>query len=195
MTQTNPPKATSARNEIAVDFQKRIEKRWNDAAESIVEVGKLLIEAKSKLGHGQWQKFTQGLPFSDRTAEMLMKIAENPILSNPKHVSNLPRSWGTLHRMISLPDPELAEMLANGTIKSDTTRPEIEEHIKKINGRYEVERIAKALHTLIQYMGKWRDLSQIPKNAFESLREGDHSIDLSDIPNLCDWLTKLHASL
>jgi len=176
-TLTNPPKATS--DQVAVDLQKQIKKRWNDAAEGIVEVGNLLIEAKNKLGHGRWQKFTEGLPFSDRMAEMLMKIARNPILSNPKHVSNLPRSWATLYRMTYLPDGELEQMLENGTIKSDTTRPKIEKHIKKLNGRYkleempattrpqikehnkhlngryEFERIAEALHTLIHYMGKW----------------------------------------
>ena len=48
----NPaPKAASSSSEIALDFKKRIEKRWNEAVDSIIDVGKLLVEAKSKLGH------------------------------------------------------------------------------------------------------------------------------------------------
>ena len=42
-------------------------------------------------------------PFRQRIAEMLIAIVEHSILSNPKFVSNLPPSWGTLYEMTRTP--------------------------------------------------------------------------------------------
>jgi hypothetical protein len=39
------------------------------------------------------------LPFGDRTARMLMRIAADSRIANRKHVSVLPPSWGTLYQI------------------------------------------------------------------------------------------------
>ena len=35
------------------------------------------------------------LPFTDRAARYLMLVGKHPVISNRKHVSDLPSSWGT----------------------------------------------------------------------------------------------------
>jgi hypothetical protein len=63
------------------------------AVENIIETGQLLIEAKASLAHCDFLEMVKDhLPFTSRTAQMLMKIARNPVLSNAKHVSLLPTS-------------------------------------------------------------------------------------------------------
>jgi hypothetical protein len=82
------------------EFAAQIRASWQKAVESIIETGKLLTAARQALGHGKWQTMFEGpdkLPFGERAAEMLMKIARDPVLSNPKFISVLPASWGTLH--------------------------------------------------------------------------------------------------
>jgi hypothetical protein len=39
------------------------------------------------------------LPFNERTAQRLMKIAEHPVLTNTTHESHLPTSWTTLYEL------------------------------------------------------------------------------------------------
>jgi hypothetical protein len=116
----------------AQDFAAQIRTTWQKAVKSIIETGKLLIDAKTSLAHGKWQtmfdeKNPQRLPFGERTAEMLMKIVRDPVLSNSKFISVLPASWGTLHKLANLPNKALESMLADGTITADTTSKQVDE--------------------------------------------------------------------
>ena len=54
------------------------------------------------------------LPFGDRTAQMLMRVANDSRLSNPKHVSLLPNSWMTLYEITKLDDATFDGALAAG---------------------------------------------------------------------------------
>ena len=45
----------------------------------------------------------QDLPFGRRSAQMLMKVAQSPVLANTKHASLLPASWYTLYELSRLP--------------------------------------------------------------------------------------------
>jgi hypothetical protein len=77
----------------------------------IIEVGRLLLEAKADCSHGEWGELTGRttgkslLPFSWRTAHMLMRIAENRALSNVHHGAHLPSSWRNL-AVLSALDPD-----------------------------------------------------------------------------------------
>jgi len=44
------------------------------------------------------------LPFGARTAQRLMGISKQPLLTNPTHASDLPPSWMTLYELTKLPD-------------------------------------------------------------------------------------------
>src|SRR5690349_19379128 len=74
---------------VAAEYAKRITAAWLKSVESILETGRLLVEAKAALDHGQWLKMFSGMfergnvPFGVRTAQMLMAIAEHPVIGNP----------------------------------------------------------------------------------------------------------------
>jgi hypothetical protein len=52
---------------------------WRTSVEAILEVGRLLAAAKTALPHGEFGKMIESeLPFTDRTARMLMTIASEP---------------------------------------------------------------------------------------------------------------------
>jgi Protein of unknown function (DUF3102) len=83
---------------------RRITAAWQNTVHNIIETGRLLIEAKDDIGHGGFQEMIRTeLPFGPNTAQRLIQIAENPVLSNAAHVPLLPASWGTLYELAKLP--------------------------------------------------------------------------------------------
>lgn len=207
-------------------FVNRITGSWNKHVETILEVGRLLIEARDGLPEDDFTTMVAAkdrldrcqhqyeherideeqlfqakadltpkmLPFGERTAERLIKIAEHPILSNPTHVSKLPPSWGTLYEMTRLPDRELEEMLAEGKINCDTERKEIDEFVKRVRGEgiYFYDRVTQALTMLIPFVKKWPD--NIPDEIFDEILNGKHAISDTDLDNVSTWICNLHVA-
>ena len=97
------------------------------SAEAIIDTGRLLVKAKVDLPHGEWGRmFNDGLvPFSIRSAQMLMAIAEHPAISNTNHGSYLPPSWGTLYELTKVPDRALANAFRDGLITPGMARREV----------------------------------------------------------------------
>jgi len=109
----------------------RITACWRSSVEAILEVGRLLAAAKDALAHGEFGTMIESeLPFGARTAQMLMAIAADPRLHNPKHVSHLPPSWGTLYELTKLDDEHFVEAIKQKVIRSDMERREIAQAVK-----------------------------------------------------------------
>ena len=104
-------------------YAAEIRSKWSESVLAILEVGRLLTAAKLDLPHGEFSSMIeQDLPFGDRAAQMLMAIAAHPLLSNPKHVSLLPPSWGTLYQLSRVPAATLAPAIESGTVCPDMSR-------------------------------------------------------------------------
>jgi hypothetical protein len=101
-----------------------INERLCRAVGAIVEAGRLLLEAKTRLKHGEWERLFHGnpqavakpIPISVNTAQRLMAIARHPILSNPAHSPRLPRSWTTLYELTKVDAATLRASLGDGRI-------------------------------------------------------------------------------
>jgi hypothetical protein len=114
--------------------------RFRDAlkksVEGIVEAGRVLIEAKSELEHGQFSDWVvRELRFGTRKvgsreadlrkADMLMFLARNEVISDSCHWHDFPPSPRTLWELTQIrPKQRLLELIANGTINSGMTREE-----------------------------------------------------------------------
>lgn len=98
---------------------------WQTSVKAILEVGRLLTEAKQALPHGAFGAMIEAdLPFAARTAQMLMAISADPRITNPKHVSHLPAAWGTLYEITKLTDEQFDRGIAEKTIRPDMERRE-----------------------------------------------------------------------
>lgn len=103
------------------------------AVEKILAMGRLLLEAKKAIKHGEWERLFKGHPqaianpvrFSVEMARMLMKIAAHPVLSNGNYSSLLPLSWRTLHELTFIPEADLLDLLATGSLTPETTQAEV----------------------------------------------------------------------
>jgi hypothetical protein len=110
----------------------RINASWQKVVGSIIETGQLLIETKKALRGKFGKVFETGkLLLSQDTAQELMRIAKNPVLSNPAHGPYLPPHWRTLAVLTHAPVKKLEAWLADGTINAETERSKAEELIDK----------------------------------------------------------------
>lgn len=104
----------------------RIRQAHAGAVESFLEVGRLLIEAKATLPHGEFMAMVaDDLPFGQSTANKLMAVASHRFLANWEHVPSLPPSWGTLYELSKLPEPVLEAALDNGRITPEMQRKDV----------------------------------------------------------------------
>lgn len=144
-------------------FAGMITEAWRASVGGIVAVGRLLMRAKAELPHGQFGLLfkEKKVPFSDRTGERLMEVAQHPIISDPTHGSVLPPHWRTLHAMTKIPAEQLKKLIADRTIHGETERKDIE----KIAKEYDPMRILDALSTLLEFQSDWPE----PKNLVAEL--------------------------
>jgi hypothetical protein len=113
---------------------KRSEDEWVElirgdlsrAVEGIIAAGEHLEQAKYQLGHGRFLPLLKSIGLHERTAERLMKIANNVVLANPTHGSRLPTSMRTLYELATLPSKLLEAKLSDGTITPDIERKDVE---------------------------------------------------------------------
>jgi hypothetical protein len=118
----------------AKGFAKKICAAWQSSLRGILECGRLLVAAKQRLKHGQFQKMIEAeLPFTPSTAQRLMAIARDRRLTNPAHAQLLPPSWYSLYRLSTLSNAQFKTAIEDGTIRPDMERDEIPEAPKQIS--------------------------------------------------------------
>lgn len=110
----------------------KINVEWRKSVQGILNVGRQLIAAKEACEHGEFLRMFSGhenavrdpVPFSANTAEILMKVAENPVLSKSEFAQSLPQSWCTLYELTKLDDAQIIAGIKAGEITPDMTRAE-----------------------------------------------------------------------
>jgi hypothetical protein len=86
-------------------------------------MGNILLEAKSKLPHGQWLPWIeQDLRIGIRSAQILMFIARHPVISNATQESYLPPSPRTLYELCQLRPERLEQLINTGKVHSGLER-------------------------------------------------------------------------
>lgn len=76
-----------------------IKAAWRRGAQAIIETGRLLVEAKAALDHGQWLPMLEEAGFSRRKAQRLMEIASDERFSNASILTLLPDEWTNVHAL------------------------------------------------------------------------------------------------
>lgn len=104
-------------------WAQRINHKLDKAVDSLLQAGRDLIAAKRALGHGKFgSMFASGLVrLSQRSAEMLMRVAGHTALSNPNNGSVLPQSIHSLSRLAALDVEAVEQAIKAGEIKPTMT--------------------------------------------------------------------------
>lgn len=109
---------------------------------SILEIGKLLIEAKDALPHGDWGNWLrERVEFSERTAQNFMRVARE-YASNPQLVADL----GSVRKAIALLDvpEEEREAFVEETDAAQLTARQLEAAIRERNAAIAERETAEA---------------------------------------------------
>lgn len=79
-------------------------------AQTIIENGRDLLEAKARVGHGNFLKWVEGcFPWEYRTAKRMMEVAENIKIDNLSNLKNVQSSALYLLAAPSTPEPARVE--------------------------------------------------------------------------------------
>lgn len=105
------------------------------AVESIVAAGRHLIEAQAAVNYGEWLPLVEKIGISSSTAERLMSIARNPVLTNSAHAPNLPTSRETLYRLSKLEPDVLEPAIADGSVTPDMNRDDAAALVRQLSGK------------------------------------------------------------
>ena len=140
--------ALASANETAAVYAGKIRRLLHITAESFIDIGVLLIEAKSRLKHGQFGTlFEDGnanrLPFSWNTANRFMALAQDDRILNCAHGHNLPASWRTCYELTTLSDEQFERGIEQGIIRPDMERADI----KLLKGEADAEGNHRAMGT------------------------------------------------
>lgn len=125
--QTHPatPAAQEAQSDAPVIkdrayFARQIRLRWSKARESILEVGRLIVEARKTLIPEEYSKFRKvDLPFDYSVLQKLSTLAESARINDPKNKNLLPHSWNTLYEIMQLPDEAFEAGVKDGVINEN----------------------------------------------------------------------------
>jgi hypothetical protein len=103
----------------------RINAAWRQSATQIIEAGRLLLEAKDALPHGDFERMIKReLDFVPQTARKLMAIASDQRILNRAHGRALPDHWTTLYELTQLDDAALEQAFETGIINKTMQRSE-----------------------------------------------------------------------
>ena len=108
-------------------WARRIGGAWQKSIDAIFETGRLIVDAKAALPHGEFEDLVEAkLPFSGSTARRLMMIAKDDKLANRAHAHVLPSSWATLYELTKLDTETFERRIKEGTIRPDMQRREVQ---------------------------------------------------------------------
>jgi hypothetical protein len=108
------------------EWAARIRARWQDSVAAIIDVGRLLGEAKASLPPSEWLELvTTDLKFTTRTVNMLISVSENKVISESRNHGSLPARWRTLYELSRLPAPVVMKAITDGTINRDMERRDV----------------------------------------------------------------------
>ena len=109
----------------AHQWAKVIRSEHGKTVESVLGIGRLLLEAKQILPHGEFQHIFVDIPFDIRMAEYYMSIARNTVLTDAKWISQLPSVVVTLYALSRIAKPDLEKALTDGRIHPKLQRKDV----------------------------------------------------------------------
>jgi hypothetical protein len=106
------------------EWEALIQVAWQKETGRILEVAKLLLQAREQLLPAVFKALR--LPFKARMAQMLAKIAANPVLADPANHGSLPPCWRTLYELTKIPGDELRSAIETGVVHPGMQRKDVD---------------------------------------------------------------------
>lgn len=167
-----------------------IRRRISNTTQNIVEIGLLLIKAKSKVPHGEWGKWlADNVDFTIRTADRFMKCADR--FSKWSPASNLNSSQ--MFELLALKKADAEEFFnqkaAEGKNVEEMSKKNLREEIKQWKNKRKTE----STNANSSEDGSETVISEVPKEQIKKLRSVFNLTDDLASVNDFDELIKAYA--
>ncbi|WP_448208131.1 hypothetical protein [Azospirillum sp. sgz302134] len=114
------------------DYASAISRLWDRAAESYVQIGRHLTQAKERLAHGEFEAMIESdLPFSPSVGRRL-RAAAQLVDSGALPRDALPNAWSVVAELATLTPDEQQQALTNGVIHPDMRRTDVLEFKRQV---------------------------------------------------------------
>ena len=154
---------------------------------AIVTAGRILIEAKSEIPHGEWVGWVDdNLPVSHRTTQQLMRIAADPnILRHAQsritdsYLTPLPQDRAVLAEICGIEPEQFDGLVSGGTIHPEMRRGDVRAALPaQRHGASGAPPLEDLPH------GKWRAILADPPWAFETRGGGNDRAPENHYPTM-----------
>lgn len=154
---------------LVEQFQFGIVASWRKVASSIMETGRLLLQAEEQLDRAGFSTIRKHLVengiMSETVISKLLKIARNSVLSAPENVPLLPGSYATLYVLAGKDPVEVQSALAEGKITPLTQLKDVTDLFAPKADK--VEKIADAKGIVVTVKC---DLTNVPSDKVVALK-------------------------
>ncbi len=171
----------------------KITAAWQKAVASIIETGRLLLEAKKKLPPGVYGSMFGTLrssctepilPFSRRTADRLMRIASHKVLRDATHVSRLPPSWGTLYVLSAVQPKRLKQLIEQGKVDADMTRKDA----TRLLAGPDIDRLPRLLEELSRIRSANPNCEDMARAIYATMFDDELGVSPDALDSVGTWL-------
>lgn len=150
-------------------FQFGIVASWRKVASSIMETGRLLLQAEEQLDRAGFSTIRKHLVengiMSETVISKLLKIARNTVLSAPDNVPLLPGSYATLYVLAGKDPVEVQSALAEGKITPLTQLKDVTDLFPSTTNK--VQKVADATGIVVTVQS---DLANVPADAINAFK-------------------------
>lgn len=150
-------------------FQFGIVASWRKVASSIMETGRLLLQAEEQLDRAGFSTIRKHLVengiMSETVISKLLKIARNSVLSAPDNVPLLPGSYATLYVLAGKDPVEVQSALAEGKITPLTQLKDVTDLFPSTTNK--VQKVADATGIVVTVQS---DLSNVPADTISAFK-------------------------
>ncbi|MCK1586930.1 hypothetical protein [Bradyrhizobium sp. 169] len=134
---------TSSSSERVAGYATRICQNWRKTVEGILDVGKDCAAAKDELTESEKRELYANLPFGESMLSKLATIGEDSTRLFA-HREFLPSSISTLYLLCRLPNDRFELAFAEGLVRPDVTRDDVEKWTSESNSEDEPEAVSIA---------------------------------------------------
>jgi hypothetical protein len=121
------------------DYVREISRLWGDAQRRLLLIGRYLVQAKAALEHGEYEDLVRDkLPFTPRTAHRLRTVAE-AIDIGTLPADRAPRDYTAAYVLARLDPEERQQAEAQGLVRADVSRREVEAFKRQIRANTTVK--------------------------------------------------------
>lgn len=150
-------------------FQFGIVASWRKVASSIMETGRLLLQAEEQLDRAGFSTIRKHLVengiMSETVISKLLKIARNSVLSAPDNIPLLPGSYATLYVLAGKDPAEVQSALAEGKITPLTQLKDVTDLFPSTTNK--VQKVADATGIVVTVQS---DLSNVPADTIKAFK-------------------------